>query len=458
MIGKVFLQHSNLILGTALAGVVLIYLFFFSFLDQNYGPYYGDEFFYVKNAESFFQHSSLEAAFTYSGQGAKVFGSDAHGPAYPLLYGGISKVLGWHPLLLPLINFLFLSVAILILATSSSLEGTIKLQQILLILACPVTLFYSLTFLPELINIAGGVGIYLLVNRYLRTFSKLDFMVLIGGILILGILRSTWFFALFGFLVIPGPLKGIKKGIFLLFPFLLPFLMQHFLHEQVPNAYSQTGELIDGDQWRRAIEALLFNIKRNLYFFLTYTEGWFYTLQKVWLVCSFGLATFFVRKEPLLRFGLAVLLPLLAFNFIFYKNYDWVDLRMYTPWLIFLNLSLISTKKNGSSLLLGLNSLTFLLILPLLHQVMYFRTHPEVIDLPTSVVNTLQQSETPILVHLDREILDTYALNQLPVSTQNGKSIRYILPHYEMEVVAPSIWLKVQEGQLRACPKNSLCQ
>ncbi len=458
MIGKAILQYSNLILGTILLGVVLIYLFFFSFLDQDYIPYYGDEFFYFKNAESFFQHSSLKAAFTYSGQGAKVLGADAHGPAYSLLYGGISKVLGWYPLLLPLLNFFFLGLAVLMLANSSILERTIKLQQILLVLACPVTLFYSLTFLPELINIAGGAGIYLLVRRYLRTFSKLDFMVLVGGILILGMLRSTWFFAFFGFLVIPGPLKGIKKLIFPLFAVLLPFLMQHFFHEQVPNAYSQTGELIDGDQWRRAIEALLFNTKRNLYFFLTYTEGWFYTLQKVWLVCSFGLAALFVRKEPLLRFGLAVLLPLLAFNFTFYKNYDWVDLRMYTPWLIYLNLSLISTKKNGSSLLLGLNSLAFLLILPLLHQLMYFRTHPEVINLPSSVVNSLQQSETPILVHLDREILDTYALNQLPVSTQNGEQIRYILPYYEIESLPPTLWLKVKEGQLRACPKNSLCQ
>ena len=78
-----------------LAVVLAVYAYFFSYFGSDYSPFFGDEYFYYKNSESFYLTNQLKASFTYSGNGAMVLGADAHGPAYPLFYGLIAKILGW---------------------------------------------------------------------------------------------------------------------------------------------------------------------------------------------------------------------------------------------------------------------------------------------------------------------------------------------------------------------------
>lgn len=456
--GKTISNLTHFLIGATLSVVVLIFLYFQVWYGPNNTPYYGDENFYVKNAESFYRHSSLEAAFSYTGRGARLLGVDAHGPAYPLLHGGISKLIGWHLLTIPLIHLFLLGSALLCLYIRVKSELGIKLLQILLVLGCPVTLFYSMTFMPELIHISGGMMLYVLLKAYLDNKSMRNYGILLAFILVLGFFRSTWFFAYLGLIVLPGPKKEIQTVLVLVAGLVLAFGMQYLFHEQVPNAFSEAGNWIAKGQWERAIADLLFNTKRNLYFLLNYTEGWFYTFQKIWLILSLIVAFFYAKKEPLIRFGVAGLLILLVFNLVFYKNYDWVDLRMYTPWVIFLNLGLIHCINCKALPLLALNFSSFLLILPFFNQLMTYRTQPGARDIPQAVERELVDLKAPVLVHIDPAILDGYALWQLPISNHEGEPIRYILPYYEIEMASPDIWLVEKDGQLSACPKKSLCQ
>ncbi|PZV76685.1 hypothetical protein CLV31_12410 [Algoriphagus aquaeductus] len=458
MTGKASAKIGIYLIGATLSVVVLVFAFFQVWIIKANTPYYGDEHFYVKNAESFYLHHTLEAAFSYTGNGSKLLGADAHGPAYPLLHGGISKLIGWNIRNIPVIHLVILSISILLFWMKSAGGVRTKLLQILLLLGCPVTLFYSMTFMPELLHLAGGIVLFLLMEKHLAKQSSQTYAFLLLWIAMLGLFRSTWFFALIGLMVIPCPLQGFKRAIYPLAGLGLAFFMQYYFHEQVPNGFSAAGNRLSQGHWITALSELYFNTKRNLYFLLTYTEGWFYTLQKIWLILSLLLAAFGFKREPMIRFGVVMLLIQLVFTLVFYKNYDWVDLRMYTPWVIFLNLCLLAKKQRGREVLVGINLTSFILILPLVNQLLFFRTHQEVKDVPKEVLEELGQLSSPALIWVDPQILQDYALWQLPISQLKGEPIRYILPYYEIQGALPTAWLQEKEGQLRACPTNNRCQ
>lgn len=452
-----FIHFSILV--TALIMVIGVYFYFFSFLGSSYSPYYSDEFFYFKNSESFVVHTNLEAAFTYGGSGSRLFGVDAHGPGYPLLYGLISKVVGWNNLTIVVINFCVLLTAILALIFSEKKDKRIKIKQVLLVISSPITLFYSVTFMPELLHIAGGIFLFLLAKSYLRSLSKNDFAQLIGLILILGFFRNTWFFALIGLMILPGPLKGYQKLIFGGMGILLPFLFQYYLHEQVPNTFSGLSEMLTENRFTEAFDAVFFNIKRNIYFAFTYTEGWFYTLQKAWGGLTVIFALLFFRKIKLIQFGLIPLGVLVLFNIVLYKNYTWVDLRLYTPLVIFLNLGIIQNSKRliSSNSLLVLNLLSFVLILPLQLKLMEFRGDPDVKKITKEIADQLKQLPSGVVL-VSSELLYDYKFDQLPIANKEQKPIYYILPYYEITSPQYDFELGISNGQLSACPKNSLCQ
>lgn len=457
-------ERSDFLLKSVLVSFIIglsgIYLYFFSFIDSTFSPYYGDEFFYFKNAESFVSHTSLEAAFSYSGVGSILFGIDPHGPAYPLLYGIVSKALGWHNL-----NILIINVSIFLLALSSLIffrkknHSITTLFQVLLVLGSPITLFYSITFLPEIIHLAGGVFLYLALKKYLNSGSKIDFYALVLLILILGFFRNTWFFALLGLLILPSHLNNIKKSILGASGILLPFLFQHFLHEQVPNTFSVLSDLVAQNKLEEAVHVVFFNFKRNIYFAFTYTEGWFYALQKIWLAGTLLLALFLFRENKLVQFGFVTLGILVLFNLVLYKNYTWVDLRLYTPLLFLLNLEFLSSSKvkKASSSLLAISLFSFALIIPLQNTMINFRLNPEVEGVPQEIISAIRELKTDLIL-IDSTILHDYALYQLPVCNSDNEPIRYILPYYTVPIKDHDYILGVEENQLSVSPKNILPQ
>lgn len=442
-----------------LLGIFLVYFYFFSFLKSDYSPYYGDEYFYYKNSENFYLTNSLRATFTYSGNGSRLLGTDAHGPAYPILYGSMAKILNWGGLTIPIVNTTILILAIVALLLNRESAWDAKLIQSLVIVGSPVTLFYAITYLPEILQIAGSVGLYLLLRNYLSSNLRKDFLILALYIFVLGSIRSTWFFAFFGLTFLPGPLKGFTKSGYVLLGLILPFLFQYFFHEQVPNTFSGLRELVETKGLWATANVVFFNIKRNIYFAFTYTEGYFYTLLKLWIVGSLILSLFFCRENKLLLFGATVLMTIMAFNIVLYKNYSWVDLRMYTPMALFLCLGMHS--RDDSRLtglgLLSLNLLSFLLILPLQKTLIGHRLQPDVYPISNQILEEIKDLEAP-LVSIDSVMLKNYSITQLPVLTGSGEPIRYILGYYSMKTEAPTHFLVEECGQLRVKPVKILTQ
>jgi hypothetical protein len=276
----------------------------------------------------------------------------------------------------------------------------------------------------------------------------------------LGLIRSTWFFGLIGLIALPGPLKGCQKLGYGISAFLLAYLHQHFFHEQVSNAFTDVIGLATAGSFGSAIENLLFNLKRNVYSSLYYSEGWFYTVQKVVFGMLLLSAMLFFKKSPLIRFGVIVSILLLSFNLILYKNYDWVEMRMLTPMTFFLMLSMLQAEVYQKPVygILLLNSISFLLILPTIMQLISFRSHPWTTPVPTELRADLKKLNFP-LIYVTPSLLHGWALDELPIRTDKDEPIRYILPYYDIETNPPTHELISGDPvQLRTCPKNILSQ
>lgn len=449
-------RKVQLLLGLIL-GIFALYIYFFSAISPAYSPYYGDEYFYFKNAESFAKNLSLQAPFTYTGFGSRLWGVDAHGPAYPILYGSVSLVFGWGNLNIVLINIGVLLIALVFLNFKKEASWGEKLLQTLVVLGCPFTFFYSITFLPELIHVSGAVLLYLAISEYTQRPEKKSLIILTVLILVLGFIRSTWFFAFLGIPFIIEKSTSSWKWAFIPFGICLPYLMQFYLHEQVPNTFSGLGTLIESGKFSVAWETVTFNIKRNIYFALHFTEGKFYTLQKLWIALSLVTSLFFIRKSKILLFGTLTLSIILIFTVVLYKNYDWSELRMFTPLCIFLNLSLISINRKASYSLICLNFISFLLVIPLQHKLIQLRTNPKVSDIPSETILEIEELSEPIIL-LDSMLLQNYSLRQLPIVNNKEERIAYILPYYEIETNTYTYFLEEKNGQIKVSKAKILSQ
>ena len=439
----------KILLPLALILVILgVYAYFFSFLNSSYSPYYGDEFFYFKNSEKFFENSSLRSVFTYSGNGSKILGADAHGPAYPLIYGTFAKIVGWGALTIPILNLGVLVLAVLMLIWNES-SKEIKALKFLLVFGSPITLFYSVTYLPELIHLAGAIGLLLLLKLYLSRDTFQNYMWLIGFILMLGMIRSTWFLALFCLVSLPGPIKGWWKLIYPISGLALSYFFQYFLHEQVPNVFSELASADNHGGFISAVNIIVENFLQNILYTFTYADGDFYVMQKIWIYFSIITSIILYRKDKLTESGLIILGSIILFNITLYKNYTWIDLRTYVPMTIFLNLRIftISSYKHLPPILLTLNLISFILILPLQEVLINYRIGNGYKKIEPKIITDLSNLNTT-LVLIDSIVLSSYKIVELPIKTFNKEDITYILPYYKMSSKTPTHQLVEEKGHL----------
>lgn len=418
-------------------------------LKINYVPYYGDEIFYYKNSESFTKTLSLQSIFTYTGKGAKILGADAHGPFYPIFYGILSKLIGWHDLNIPLINLATLLLSILFLFYQENLNS--KLMA-LIVLGNPITLFYSISFMPELLHISGSIIIYISLKKYLQNQSHQSLLFFILTIFYLSLLRNTWFFALYGILILPIPIKKTYKILIPVTGTIFSFLLQKYFHETVPNTFSEVISLMQGWKIKESFEIVYTNVKRNIYFIFNYSEGKFYTMQKIWWLITIGLSIYFIKKSKILYFGIISFGIVFLFNIILYKNYSWVDLRLYTPLILLLNLSLIDSIKIRAmkTTLVLFNTISLILILPLHFKITENRIKQNPIDFTGNFIKSLQYLPKGTF-YVSPEILDGYNIVRLPIQNCKGENMTYILPYYisNFPKIKYSIEVETNKDQLK---------
>ncbi|NVJ86795.1 MAG: hypothetical protein HWE15_10855 [Algoriphagus sp.] len=435
-----------------------MYIYFLLRLDFGFGSYYGDEIFYQKNSESFYQSGELSASFTYSGKGSKIGGFDAHGPAYPLLYSFLLMLKASPSFHIPLTNLLVFGITIFALAIKRTHLTQFPLQ-LLLILGSPFTLFYGFSYMPELIHFSIGIGLYLLFSAYFKHESPSNLWFLLIGIGIAGLFRSTWFFAwvALGISLIPKKkwlglglmASGIGAALF----------YSSFFYEQTPNVFSNSLDLIQLNNWGRAIYEVYFNTKRNIYFLLHYTEGKYYWVWKIWVLVSLIFGLIYQKKSKLIRLSTLLLLIQLAFSVIIYKTYEWTDWRMLSPVTMLLNLGLIENRKlkYPSWLLVGLSLASFFLILPFQQKIIGLRNDYTLPGIEKSVIEELKNLDQA-LIRIHPFVLEKYQLEELPLVNHDGNILRYILPFYELDEAPATHRLEIENHQLIIRSENILAQ
>lgn len=447
------LKYLSIFLGIGILG---IYLFFGFQLLPSASPYYGDELFYVKNAESFSLTGELKAAFTYSGEGSIIGEMDAHGPAYPLLYGLFHLPINWSPSYILWVNYGFLLFSLFFLFRLQEDIHT-KLIQSILILASPYTLFYSMSLMPELLQITFAILVFYQLKQVHKPNGNQVEIICI--LLIAGLFRSTWLFGLIPLALFYFKTKKGMQLVLILLGITLPFLMQVYFHEAVPNVFSESMLLLKNGNWLKASEEVLYNIKRNIYFLFTYSEGWFYWIWKIGLGLTliYGLTQW--KRSPIIKWGTALFLLQLSFSIILYKTYAWTDLRFLSPIAIILNLeyclTFYSKRYSITPILLSLAS--FVLILPLQKRIIEYRVSPTTETFPSAILKEISSLEKAI-IRVDTTILHSFNLNQLPAVNNDKKLIRYILPYYELKESSPTHYLILEDGQTVVLSTKILAQ
>ncbi|WP_157359774.1 hypothetical protein [Algoriphagus mannitolivorans] len=417
-------------------------------LKRDFGPYYGDEYFYLQNAKSFQQTGNLQASFTYSGEGSQIGGFDAHGPSYPILYGLLNWSGSWSGRHIVTINYLIFGIGLMLIFFQNE-KFEIKLLQGILLTGSPYVLFYGQSLLPELVQAGIAIFLFLGLRKVQVNPSKADLIRIILMILVFSWIRSTWLFMFFALALVLFPKRKIL-GLGLLGMGLFGMLIYPaYFHEQTPNVFSESLHQFSEGNWGLIWKEISFNTKRNIYFLATYSEGMFYWAWKIWILVTLLLGIAFFKKSPLLKLGLLQFLIHLVFAIVLYKTYRWTDWRMLSPAGIFLSLALIHELKfRTESLILVLCSLTSLaLMIPFQQKVLKLRNEYSPLPIGQEIVQKMERLD-PSLIRLDTILIKEYDLRDLPVKNQDGKLIRYTLPFYEMEEAKPDYFLEAEENQL----------
>lgn len=417
-------------------------------LKKDYGPYYGDEYFYLQNAKSFHQTGNLQASFTYSGNGSKIGGFDAHGPSYPILYGMLNWKGTWSGKHILFLNYLIFGIGLVLIFFQNEKFG-IKLLQGILLTGSPYVLFYGQSLMPELIQTGIAIFLFIGFRKIQLNSSRKDLLQILLLVLLFSWIRSTWVFMFFALAMVFLPQrKKIGLG-FLGIGLIGMLLYPAYFHEQTPNVFSNSLLHFSQGNWGLIWNEISFNTKRNLYFLATYSEGIFYWAWKIWILITLILGIVFIKKSPLLKLGMIQLLLHLLFAIVLYKTYRWTDWRMLSPAGIFLSLALIHELKfRTESLILVLNSLTSLaLMIPFQQKVLKLRNEYSPLPIGQEIVQQLERLD-PSLIRLDTILIKEYDLRDLPVKNQDGKLIRYTLPFYELDEAKPDYYLEANENQL----------
>lgn len=104
---------------------------------------------------------------------------------------------------------------------------------------------------------------------------------------------------------------------------------------------------------------------------------------------------------------------------------------------------------------MGLSS--FVLIIPLSKKLISYRIISDLKNIPESTKEALLDLNQPLIL-ISKQALQEYSLDQLPISTREKKTIRYILPFYEVEIEQPTHKITEEKGQLKVSPVKILSQ
>ena len=314
-------------LTAALLGVLSVYAYCTWQVLQGVLPVWDDEYSYFANARSFFENTTLRAAFTYTGEGSRLFHSDVHGFAYPLLNGLIAKVVGFHDINIPLTNLAFIPLAIILIFSQADLTSLQKMFIAFCLLSYPVVVLFTFTFMPESVHLFIAVCCAILLKNIYTTHDRRWIVAFIGVLLLASLFRNLWLFWSVALL----PLAKTRKAfLFYVALFLLlssiSFLFVKLFWDPLPSPFSSmTIHVHNGNSMRNLTMLVHAPWKRQ--------PVLPYLATDLFTIFLFGAMIFHFLKTKS-RFSLAVILVCIVnigLLLLLFKVMGWGEVRTMAP-------------------------------------------------------------------------------------------------------------------------------
>ena len=217
------------------AGSILILihiLFGATIFDGGFSAYgvWNDEFYYWHQIATFSQHGFRGGYYSYEEVPSASFSHfGAHGPIYPMLFGSIAHVVGWHYYSAALFHLIFLTLAIGLYVYFTKLRGPQLIVTALVFVTFWPLMFFIATPMEEGLHYTFACVFAIIFYHVATKGGRLSTQVYIASLFFFFfacLLRPTWSFLFLPFFVYIGgksartvTLSIIKAGIAILVAF-----------------------------------------------------------------------------------------------------------------------------------------------------------------------------------------------------------------------------------------------
>jgi hypothetical protein len=428
-----------------LLGLVIVYSLLIVQIHNNYLPVWSDEFFYYKNASSFFYTGTLRAALTFNGSGSRLLGADAHGFAYPLLNGCIAKIFGWNNLNFVYTNLFFVFAALIIVWIQKTITSIQKILITVLVLLFPFFTLYGFTYMQESIHIFFAVTCSTVIYNINKKQKRKYYILFIALVLTASLFRPSWLFWLIGLIPFARG-KFQRNTLILIFILGIPisFLITYYFTEPVPNYFSSITNLIVHGEIKAALYSLARHFIYNTYSYFFLTEKQFIYLPIKYLI--FAALTFFVFKafkgKSKLHFSI-VLIGVLNFFLLFllYDVFGWREVRVLASFFYFCAPFLITeTNYYFKYIQFSVLIVLFIFTLPLSKQWIaerngQFKNAFNIRqDVYAEIAQKIGNNKIVFVNYIPED--NTLDLINLPVMNTNNYPINYIVPYYKVKTIS----------------------
>jgi hypothetical protein len=432
-----------------LAFLVLVFIGvqFFQFWSQlsiHHHPVWSDEFFYFVNAQASFQNNTLQAAFTFNGEGSTVFGADAHGFAYPLINAVFAKIFGWHFLNFIYLNHLLLVAAIFVIGNLKTITKIQRLLTICLIGLFPFFALYAFTFMQEIIHLFFAVLLSVIVyNIHTKSLNYRNFIYFVAVVLVASLFRTLWLFWLIG--LIPFAKNKRQKALCYSVFFIgiaLSFLMNKIFLEAVPNYFYSLIELISNGNLVNVLSSLIHHTLLNLkHYFFSYNKSAVYFLMKAIPLALVGYFVYLAISKKIALYKSLALIGLTNYLLLFlvYDAFDWREIRTMSPlYYFFVLFIVIEFKKTLQFVIAAVLFACFVLSVKISKQWIQERNvahklTPNELQDYNAIALKIPKNKVVLLKHFVEN--ETWKLLYLPIQNQYKEAIKYILPYYKINSI-----------------------
>lgn len=438
-------NYKRLYFGGGIAVLIalsFIYFFLLSDISVNYLPIWNDEFFYYTNAFSFFENNNLRAALTFSGGGSRLMGADAHGFAYPLLNGGVAKVFGWNSKNFICLNFLFVTMALLIIWLQQTFTPNQKILISVIALLFPFFAIYGFTYMQESIHIFFAVVCAVLIHQINLKGKARYFYWFILIVLLASLFRPFWLFWLIG--LIPFAKNKLQTRYFILLFLLggiLSACLMYFFSEYLPNYFATVITLIKQGRIGDFAYSMARHFTYNGYaYFFKNHQSIVYFLVKI---INLGVLAYFIYKAFITRSNLFIAIALIGFFnflmlFLLYDVFLWRETRVLAAFFYFC-IPFVVTKVTPvfKFILLAVLVIAFIFTLPVSKHIIAERnlhTKNEIGLTKNAFYEIAKKVADNKLIFINYYPSDsTLDLISLPVKNVTNSPIKYIVPYYKVK-------------------------